>query len=40
MAVGKLYGVAETGGGLCQTKVRCAFRIPTTGRTEENGVLK
>ena len=31
--VGKLYGVAETGCGLCQTKVPCESRIPTTGRT-------
>jgi epoxyqueuosine reductase len=38
--VGKLYGVAETGCGLCQTKVPCEFRIPFTGRTEEKGKIE
>lgn len=27
--VGKRYGVAETGCGLCQTRVPCEFRIPS-----------
>jgi epoxyqueuosine reductase QueG len=38
--VGKLYGVAETGCGLCQTKVPCELRIPATCSTQEKGVLK
>ncbi|MBP1611145.1 MAG: iron-sulfur cluster-binding oxidoreductase [Acidobacteria bacterium] len=37
--VGKLYGVTETGCGLCQTKVPCESRIPIACRTEEKGVL-
>ncbi|MRR08052.1 MAG: epoxyqueuosine reductase [Deltaproteobacteria bacterium] len=38
--VGKLYGVSETGCGLCQTNVPCESRIPATGRTDEKEVLK
>lgn len=38
--VGKLYGVAETGCGLCQTKVPCESRIPATCSAQEKGVLK
>jgi len=38
--VGPIYGVKETGCRLCQTKVPCESRKPTTGRTEAKGVLK
>jgi epoxyqueuosine reductase len=38
--VGNLYGVAETGCGLCQTKVPCESRIPATCSTQEKVVLK
>jgi len=33
-AVGELYGVMETGCGLCQTKVPCEYRNPAGSREE------
>jgi hypothetical protein len=34
--VGQLYGIMETGCGLCQTKVPCESRVPP-GKKKRNG---